>query len=71
MEDSDQSADPLDVMSQFMDVITTFKCKVCEFICYKQEDLVEHVKSAHLPQPTPPSCEPAPTVVCYTLCSYS
>lgn len=41
--------DALAVMSQFMDVITTYKCKGCDFVCYKQEDLILHVKSEHLP----------------------
>jgi len=39
----------MDVMSQFMDVITTFKCKVCEFVCTKQTELFDHVKTEHLP----------------------
>jgi hypothetical protein len=42
----------LDVMSQFMDIITTFKCKGCEFICHHQQDLMNHVKTAHLASAT-------------------
>lgn len=46
------SDNALDPMAQFMDVITTFKCKGCDFVCYKQEVLVDHVRSVHLPQST-------------------
>lgn len=42
----------LDVMSEFMDIVTTFKCKGCEFICHKQEELMEHVKSEHMAKTT-------------------
>lgn len=48
MSAMDSSA-PVDDMAQFMDIITTFKCKGCDYVCYKQEDLVEHVRHVHLP----------------------
>ncbi|XP_067930601.1 uncharacterized protein [Watersipora subatra] len=48
----------MDVVSQFIDVITTFKCKACPFICYKQEDLVNHVKAKHLPSQHSNSSQP-------------
>ena len=40
--------DATDPMAQFMDVITTFKCKACDFVCHKQDVLMAHVKSVHL-----------------------
>lgn len=48
--EAQSNGDPLNAMSQFMDIVTTFKCKACDFVCYNQDDLVEHVKDVHLPQ---------------------
>lgn len=38
----------VDVMAQFMEMVTSFKCKACEYVCHKQEDLLDHVRSMHM-----------------------
>ncbi|XP_064599157.1 zinc finger protein 431-like [Liolophura sinensis] len=57
MEAGENGEVAMDSLDSFMDVVMSYKCKLCEFTSPHPQDIATHVKSKHIPTPVTTSSD--------------
>lgn len=57
MEAGENGEAPMDSLDSFMEVVMSYRCKLCDFTSPQPQDITTHVKSKHIPAPVPTSSD--------------